>query len=256
MTETLRKTLNEFGQDLGTHLHKVLDTRLKQKESTHDDMMPGSSSYPPEDPDGNRCEEEKCLGPEDHEWNRPSEGETDALSRAEPEDPKGNRLIKRPRSGEESSCSKKQKSKVVEEKRHDPVYEHDSDTVSLHPNEMKDDDTQSESNSDEMHSIIHKAVKIHDSKEDARKHEAKALFGDLIDGEKRSVAIESTLANGLKKVWNKSQPNEKIKRLTDKQSVPENCPFLQVPRVNNEIFSVLSQQRKGHALSYKNRRCV
>ena len=40
--------------------------------------------------------------------------------------------------------------------------------------------------------------------------------------------------------------NEKIKRLTDKQLVPENCPFLQVPRVNNEIFSVLSQQGQGH----------
>ena len=34
----------------------------------------------------------------------------------------------------------------------------------------------------------------------------------------------------------KSQPTEKVKRLTDKQLVPENCPFLQVPRVNNEIF--------------------
>ena len=60
------------------------------------------------------------------------------------------------------------------------------------------------------------------------------------------MAIESTLANALENVWNKSQPNEKIKRLTDKQLVPENCPLLQVSRVNNEIFSVLSQQGKGH----------
>ena len=67
-----------------------------------------------------------------------------------------------------------------------------------------------------------------------------------MDGEERGVAIESTLANGLENVWNKSQPNEKIKRLTDKQLVPENCSFLQVPRVDNEIFSVLSQQEKGH----------
>ena len=47
LTETLRRTLNEFGQDLGTHLHEFLDTRLKEKESAHVDMMPGSSSYPP-----------------------------------------------------------------------------------------------------------------------------------------------------------------------------------------------------------------
>ena len=46
-----------------------------------------------------------------------------------------------------------------------------------------------------MHIIIHKAVKIHASKEDARKHEVETLFGDLIDGE-----IESTLANAPEKV--------------------------------------------------------
>ena len=35
--------------------------------------------------------------------------------------------------------------------------------------------------------------------------------------------------------------------MTDKQQlVPENCPFLQVTKVNNEIFFVLSQQRQGH----------
>ena len=34
--------------------------------------------------------------------------------------------------------------------------------------------------------------------------------------------------------------------MTDKQLVSENCPFLQVRRVNNKIFSVLSQQGKGH----------
>ena len=44
LIETLQKTPNEFGQDLGTHLHKVLDTRLTKKESVRDDMMPGSSS--------------------------------------------------------------------------------------------------------------------------------------------------------------------------------------------------------------------
>ena len=93
-----------------------------------------------------------------------------------------------------------------------------------------------------MHSIIHKAVKIHASKEDVRKQEVETSFGDLMDGEKRGMVIESTLANALEKVWNKSQPKEKIKRLTDKQLVPENCPFLKVPRVNN----VLSQQAKGH----------
>ena len=95
LTETLQKTLSEFGQDLGPHLHKVLDMRLKEKESAEDAMMPGSSSYPPADPDGNRREEEESLGPEDHEWNRPSEGETDAPSKTEPEDPKGNRPVKR-----------------------------------------------------------------------------------------------------------------------------------------------------------------
>ena len=68
LTETLRKTSNEFDQDLGTHLHKVLDMRLEEKESVHDDIMQGSSS---EDPDGNRHEEEESLGPEDQEWNRP-----------------------------------------------------------------------------------------------------------------------------------------------------------------------------------------
>ena len=88
------------------------------------------------------------------------------------------------------------------------------------------------SNSDQMHSIIYKAVKIHASKEDDRKHAVETLFGDLMDCEKRSVAIESTLVNALENVWNKSQPNEKIKTLTYKQLVPENCPFLQVPRVN------------------------
>ena len=246
LTETLRKTLNDFGQDLGTHLHKFLDRRLKEKESAHDDMMPGSSSYQPEDPDGNRREEEETLGPEDHKWNTSFKGETDAPSKTEPEDLKENRPVKRGSLGEESSSSKKQKSRDVEEKRHGPVDEHDSDTISLQPNERIDDDTQSESNSDEMNSIIHKAVKIHASKEDARKHEVENLFGDLMGGEKRSVAIESTLANALEKLWNKSQPNEKIKRLTDKQLIPESCPFLQVPRVNNEIFSVLSQQGKRH----------
>ena len=246
LTETLRKTLNEFGQNLGTHLHKVLDMRLKEKESVHEITMPGSSSYPPEDPDGNRREEEESLGPEDHEWNRPSEGEMDAPSKTEPEDPKGKRPVKRRRPGEESCSSKNKKSRDFDEKRHSPVYEHDSDTISLHPKESSDDDTQSESNSDEMHSIIHKAAKIHARKEEARKHEVETLFGDLMDGEQRGVAVESTLANALEKVWNKSQPTEKVKRLTDKQLVPENCPFLQVPRVNNEIFSVLSQQAKGH----------
>ena len=63
-----------------------------------------------------------------------------------------------------------------------------------------------------MHIIIHKAVKIHASKEDARKHEVETLFGNLMDGEKRGVAIESTLANAIEKVWNKSQP---MKRLRD-----------------------------------------
>ena len=87
---------------------------------------------------------------------------------------------------------------------------------------------------------------MHASKEDAGKHEVETLFGDLLDRENRGAAIESTLANALEKVWNKSQPNEKIKTLTDKQLVPEKCPFFQVPRVNNGIFYGLSQQGKGH----------
>ena len=80
--------------------------------------MPGSSSYPSKDHDGNKLEEEESLGSEDHEWNRPSEGETDTLSKTEPKDPKGNRPVKRGSPGEESSSSKKQKSRDVEEKKH------------------------------------------------------------------------------------------------------------------------------------------
>ena len=215
-------------------------------------MMPGSSSYPPEDPDGNRYEEEESLGPEDHEWNRPSEGET---AKNEPEDPKGNRPVKRRRPDEESSSSKKQKSRNVEEKRHGSVYEHDSDTISLHPNERIGNVIQSESNSDEIRSIIHKAVKIHDSKEDTIKHEVEALLGGLMDGEKRGVDIESTLANALEKVWNKSQPHEKIKRLTDKQFVPENCNFCKYLELTM-TFSLFSVNKESDMmLSYKNRRC-
>ena len=84
LTETLQRTLNDFGQDLETHLHKFLDRRLKEKESAYDGKMPGSSSYLPEDQDGNRREEEETLGPENHEWNKSSEGETDAPSKTEP----------------------------------------------------------------------------------------------------------------------------------------------------------------------------
>ena len=97
LAETLRKTLNALGQDLGTHLQKVLDVRLKENESVHDYTIPELAYNPPEDPDGNRREEEESLGPGDHEWNRPSASETDAPSKTEPEDPKGKRPVKRGR---------------------------------------------------------------------------------------------------------------------------------------------------------------
>ena len=101
MTETLRKTPDEYGQDLGTNLHKVLDTRLKETESAHVGMMPASISYPPEDSDGNRREEkEESLGPEGHEWKRPFKGQTDAASKTEPEVPKDNSPVKRGRPGD------------------------------------------------------------------------------------------------------------------------------------------------------------
>ena len=83
-----------------------------------------------------------------------------------------------------------------------------------------------------MHSIIHKAVKIHASKEDTRKHEDETLVGDLLDGEKRGVAIESSLANDIEKVWNRIK--------SDKQLAPENCPFLRVPTMLDKIVGTFS----------------
>ena len=47
-------------------------------------------------------------------------------SKTEPEDPKGKRPVKWGRPGEESSSSKKHKSRDVDEKRYCPVYEHDA----------------------------------------------------------------------------------------------------------------------------------
>ena len=50
----------------------------------------------------------------------------------------------------------------------------------------------------------------------------------------------------LGKVWNRQQSNEKINRILDKQLIPENCMFLQIPRVNPEMFASIPQQAKGH----------
>ena len=96
-----------------------------------------------------------------------------------------------------------------------------------------------------MHSIIYKSSKTGNTKQ-ADDLQVPQLFTSLAKETKKAHAVHEKLATSLEKVWNRQQFRERINNILDKQLIPENCMFLQIPRVDHEIFASIPQQAKGH----------
>ena len=264
LTEVLRNTLNAFGQDLGRHLGELINNkpnnsdrdstteppakRQKVQASTyqydadqstgphdpeHDGPLPASQGRP-EDPSGNRSDTTPSDEPEDPNGNRPSEARWwKGPTAAKGKDPKGKRYVGPALAG------------PVPPYRKSETYNYgydDSDRVSIH---ASNEESPPEQETDDMHSIIYKSSKISNA-EQADDCQVPQLFTALVKETKKANAVNEKLAMSLGKVWNRQQSNEKINHILDKQLIPENCMFLQIPKVDPEIFASIPQQAKGH----------
>ena len=200
----------------------------------HDGPLPASQGRP-EDLSGNRSDITASDEPEDPNGNRPSEARWWKGPKAtKGKDPKGKRYVGPALAG------------PVLPNRKSETYNYaydDSDRVSIHA--ASNEESPPEQETDDMHSIIYKSSKISKA-EKADDCQVPQLFTALVKETKKANAVNEKLATSLGKVWNRQQSNEKINHILDKQLIPENCMFLQIPRVDPEIFASIPQQAKGH----------
>ena len=82
------------------------------------------------------------------------------------------------------------------------------------------------------------------------------LFTTLAKETKKAHAVHEKLATSSEKVWNRQQSKEKINNVLDKQLIPGNCMFLEIPRVDPEIFVSIPQQAKGHDVKLQRQQTI
>lgn len=252
LTEVLRNTLNDFGQSLGKHLGDLFSKQDSTTEppakrqkvhaaydydaespSQHDQAYEGYQA--PEDPKGNRSDSSATDEPEDLERNRPSEARGWKGKASNPQKGKAQK-------------SAKGKNYVGPALAGQPALDNNNDgynyasDVSVH---ASGNESAHDPDADDMHSIIYKSDRITSTDKDDES-QVPQLFTTLAKDTKKASAVNDKLASSLELVWNKQQSKEHIKDILDKQLIPENCTFLQIPRVNPEIFASISQQAQGH----------
>ena len=189
----------------------------------------------PEDPSGNRSDSTATDEPEDPDGNRPSEARWWKGSKApKGKDHKGKKICRT------SNCRPSPSNWKSD--RYNLEYD-DSDRVSIHA--ASNEESAPEQEADDMHSIIYKSSKISNT-EHANDLQVPQLFTTLAKETIKARAVHEKLATSLEKVWNRQQSNEKINNILDKQLIPENYMFLQIPRVDPEIFASIPTQAKGH----------
>ena len=212
---TLSNTLNDFGKNLCQHMEKVLVKNITPNAS--------------EDPKGNR----------------PS---TSAQSDEQPEDPKGNRLNLMPedlnRKRHIASPQQNLRKKIRTEEANDSSEEdevpdfqnEEDDKLSLFAGDNTDDD---------MHSIVNKAEVQAQHDTDQCDTDITVLLSEMTEDTEIGQPVDPKLAEALKKVWQKNIAKDRIKNSLKKQLTPSNCSFLSVPKVNQEIYTILPSQAKG-----------
>ena len=189
----------------------------------------------PEDPSGNRSDSTASDEPENPDRKRPSEARWWKGSKAlNGKDPKIKGYM-RPALVDPVPPNRKSD-------RYNHEYD-DSDLVSIHA--ASSEESTPEQETDDMHSIIYKSSKIGNTKQ-ADDLQVPRLFTILAKGTKKAHAVHEKLATSLEKVWNTQQSREIIYNILDKQLIPENCMFLQISRVDPEIFAGITQQAEGH----------
>ena len=96
-----------------------------------------------------------------------------------------------------------------------------------------------------MHSIVNKAEVQAQHDTDQCDTDITVLLSEMTEDTEIGQPVDPKLAEALKKVWQKNIAKDRIKNSLKKQLTPSNCSFLSVPKVNQEIYTILPSQAKG-----------
>ena len=72
------------------------------------------------------------------------------------------------------------------------------------------------------------------------------LFADIVKDKELGSPVSNNLSQDIQNVWQTNIVAEKIKKIYERAKTPENCSFLEIPRMNQEIFTQVSPQVKSH----------
>ena len=72
------------------------------------------------------------------------------------------------------------------------------------------------------------------------------LFAYLVEDKELGPPVRNNLSQVMQNVWQTNIVTEKNKKIYEKTKTPENFSFLEIPRMNQEIFSQVSPQAKSH----------
>ena len=72
------------------------------------------------------------------------------------------------------------------------------------------------------------------------------LFAYIVEDKELGPPVRNNLSQVMQNVWQTNIVTEKNKKIYEKTKTPENFSFLEIPRMNQEIFSQVSPQAKSH----------
>ena len=78
------------------------------------------------------------------------------------------------------------------------------------------------------------------------------LFADIVEDKELGPPVSNNLSQAMQNVWQTNIVAEKIKKIYERAKTPENCSFLEIPRMNQEIFTQVSPQVKSHDVKLQN----
>ena len=72
------------------------------------------------------------------------------------------------------------------------------------------------------------------------------LFAYIVEDKELGLPVRNNLSQVMQNIWQTNIVTEKNKKIYEKAKTPENFSFLEIPRMNQEIFSQVSPQAKSH----------
>ena len=237
LTASLRNTLNEFSAQIGSHMRNLTKDFALHNNKSEDPNGNRLSTGISEDPNGNRLPDSDAdMGSEDLTENIDPDNERDLDPS---ENPTGNRgkqeKNKKRKTGVISHPSKKKRKDISE----DSSSNDEDDQISIY---CRDD---IESPGKEILNLLNGSYEESASRNDGSDNDITTILDEIADDGEKGSPINEELAQAIKKVWHKKVDKNDIKTALKAQPIPSNCEYLQVPRVNSEIYSTLPEYAKS-----------